>query len=101
VLSIISLVAPPFQKKCENCHVAHVIIFQMGGVHCNVCCSKSTVQNSSFLHGSIATNDEHVFFIIEGKWFETIMRIIKFEFLDLPYPKQVQLVISICNHDKF
>jgi hypothetical protein len=23
VLSIINLVAPPFQKKCENCHVAH------------------------------------------------------------------------------
>ncbi len=101
VLSIISVVAPPFQKKIENCHVAHVIISQMGGVHCNVCHSKSMVQNSSFLHDSITTNDEHVLLTIEGKWFKTIVHITKVEFLDFPYLKQVQLLISIHIHGKF
>ncbi len=101
VLSIISLVVPPFQKKIENCHVAHVIISQTSGVHSNVCHSKSTVQKSSFLHGSIATNNEHVLLTIEGKWFETIVHITKVEFLDFPYPKQVQFLISIHIHGKF
>jgi hypothetical protein len=41
-----------------KCHVADVIISTMGGVHCNACCSKSTIQKLSFLHASIATNDE-------------------------------------------
>ncbi len=100
MLSIISLVALPFQKKIKNCHVAHVINSQMGGVHCNVCHSKSIVHKSSFLHGSIATNDEHVLLTIEGKWFDTVVHITKVEFLDLPYPKQVQLLISIHIHGK-
>jgi len=50
---------PPFQKVCGNCHV--------GGIYYNVCHLKSTIQKLSFLHGSIATNDELVLLIIEGK----------------------------------
>jgi hypothetical protein len=58
---------PPFQKVCENCHIVDVIISPMGSVHCNVHHSKSTIQKLGFLRGSIATNDEHVLLIIEGK----------------------------------
>jgi hypothetical protein len=57
----------PFQKVCANCHVIDVITSPMGSVHCNVCHSKSTVKKLGFLHGSIATNDEHVLLTIEGK----------------------------------
>jgi hypothetical protein len=39
--------------------------------------------------------------IIEGKWLEAIVHMTKFEFLDLPHPKQVQFLISICIHGKF
>jgi hypothetical protein len=39
--------------------------------------------------------------IIEGKWLEAIVYMTKSEFLDLPRPKQVQLLISIRIHDKF
>jgi hypothetical protein len=43
VLSIVSLIALPFQNIRANCHVADVIIFPMGGVHYNDCSSKSMV----------------------------------------------------------
>jgi hypothetical protein len=65
LLSITSLVAPPFQKVCANCH--DVIISPMGGVHCNVYHSKLMVQKIGFLCCSIATNDELVLLTIEGK----------------------------------
>jgi len=67
VLSIVSPIAPPFQKACENCHVVYVTISPTHGVHCNVCHSKSTIQKLGFLCGFITTNDEHVLLIIEGK----------------------------------
>jgi hypothetical protein len=62
VLSIDSPIAPPFQKLCENCHVANVIISPTSDVHYNACHSKSIVQKLGFLHGSIAINDEYVLF---------------------------------------
>ncbi len=74
VLSITALVTPPFQKVCRNCHVANVIISLAGGVYCNTCHSKSTVQKLGFLRGSTATNDDHVLLTIEGKWLEAILR---------------------------
>ncbi len=40
MLSIISLMAPPFQNICETCHVMDIIISPIGDVHCNVYCSK-------------------------------------------------------------
>jgi hypothetical protein len=67
VLSIASHVVPPFQKVCENCHVTNVTISLVGGVYCNTRRSKLVVQKLSFLHGSIATNDEHVLLTIKGK----------------------------------
>jgi hypothetical protein len=100
VLSIAIPIALPFQKVCENCHVVNVTISPTCGVYYNVC-SKSIVQKLSFLHGSITTNDEFVLLIIKCKWLETIVHMTKSEFLDLPCPKQVQLFISICIHDKF
>jgi len=75
VLSIASSIAPPFQKVCGNCYIADVIISPMGSVHCNACHSKSTIHKSCFLHGSIATNDELMLLIIEGKWLEVIVHI--------------------------
>jgi hypothetical protein len=62
-----------------------------GGVHC-----KSRVKKLGFLHGSIITNDDCMILTIEGKWLEAIMHVTKFEFLDLPCPKQVELFISCC-----
>ncbi len=88
MLSIINLFAPPFKKKCGLCHVLDVIISPMGGVYCNDCCSKSMAQKLSFFCGSIVTNHEHVLLIIESIWFEAIMHMIEFEFLDLFRPKQ-------------
>jgi hypothetical protein len=73
----------------------------MGGVHCNAYHSKSMILKLGFLVGSITTNDEPVLLTIEGKWLETIMHMIKFEFLNLHYPKQIQLIIPMCIHDKF
>jgi len=70
LLSITSLVALPFQKKCGNCHITDVIISPMGGVHYNACHSKSMVQKLGFFHGSIAINDELMLLIIECKWLE-------------------------------
>jgi hypothetical protein len=101
MLSIVSLDAPPFQKVCGNCHAVDVTISPISGVYCNICYSKSTVQKLGFLHGSIATNDEHVLLTIEGKWFEAIVHMIKFEFLNLLHSKQVQFFISIHIHGKF
>jgi hypothetical protein len=89
MLSITSLIAPPFQKICATCHVLDVIISPTGGVYCNVYCSKSMVQKLIFLHGYIATNDEHVLLTTKGKWFESIMHMIESEILDLFCPKQV------------
>jgi hypothetical protein len=45
------------------------------------------VQKLSFLHGSTATNDEHVLLTIESKWLETIVHMTKSKFLDLPFFK--------------
>jgi hypothetical protein len=59
------------------------------------------VKKLSFLHDYIETNDEHVLLIIEDKWFEAIVHMIEFEFLDLHHPKQVQPFISIHIHGKF
>jgi hypothetical protein len=67
VLSISSLITPPFQKVCGNCHVADVIIRSIADVHCNVCSSKSNVHKSCFFHGSIATNVGSMLLTIEGK----------------------------------
>jgi hypothetical protein len=57
VLFIASLIMPPFQKACGNCHVGDVIISPTGGVHCNACHSKSMVQKLGFLSGSIIINN--------------------------------------------
>jgi hypothetical protein len=92
---------PPFQKVCGNCHVGNVTISLTGGVYCNVCHSKSKVQKLGFFCGTIATNDEPMLLTIKGKWLETIMHMIEIEFLDLPPPKQVQLLISIHTHGNF
>jgi hypothetical protein len=51
--------------------------------------------------GSIATNDELVLLTIGGKYFEAIMHMTKYEFLDLPHPNQIQHFISIRIHRKF
>jgi len=59
------------------------------------------VQNLSFFRGSIVTNDEPMLWTIKGKCLETIVHMKEFEFLNLPRPKQVQLLISICIHGKF
>jgi hypothetical protein len=101
VLSITIPIAPPFQKVCENCHVANVTISPTCNVYCNTCCSKSIVKKLGFLHGSITTNDEHMLLIIKCKWLEAIVHMTEFKFLDLPCLKQVQLFISICIHGKF
>jgi hypothetical protein len=57
------------------------------------------VQNQRFkirvFCGSIATNDELV------QLFQVTTHMEKSKFLDLPCPKQVQLLISICIHGKF
>ncbi len=82
MLSITSLIAPPFQKVCGNCHVTDVTISPTSGVYCNVCCSKSMVQKLSLFCGSIATNDELVLLIIEGKWLVAIVHMLEFKFLD-------------------
>jgi hypothetical protein len=66
-LSIASLVAPPFQKVCGNCHITNLIISPMGYVHYNTYRSKSTIQNSGFFHDSITTNDEPMLSTIDGK----------------------------------
>jgi hypothetical protein len=101
VLFIASPSTPPFQKVCGSCHVANVNISPTCGVYYNACRSISTIQKLSFLCGSIITNDEHMLLTIENKWLETIVHMTKFELLDLPYPKQVQLFISIHIHGKF
>jgi hypothetical protein len=59
------------------------------------------VQKLSFLHGSIATNDKPVLLTIEAKWLETIVHMTESKFLDLPFLKQVRLLISIHIYDKF
>ncbi len=87
VLSIASLIMPPFQKVCGNCHIADVIISPMGNVHCNARHSKSTIQKSGFLRDSIATNDEHVLLITGGKWLEAIVHMTESKFLDLLHSK--------------
>jgi hypothetical protein len=61
----------------------------MNDVHCIIYCSKSKVHKSSFLRGSITTNDGPILSTIEGKWLETIVHMTKFEFLNLAHPKQV------------
>jgi hypothetical protein len=40
------------------------------------------LQKLGLFCGSIATNDEHVLLIIEGKWLATIVHMIEFKFLD-------------------
>jgi hypothetical protein len=89
VLSIANVITPPFQKVCENCHVADVIIYSTTDVHCTVCSSKSNVHKSCFFHGLIATNVGSMLMTIEGKWHEAILHMTKFEFLDLAHPKQI------------
>ncbi len=101
VLSIFSLITPPFPKVCENCHVEDVTISRTCGIYCNIYRSKSTVQKLGFLCGSIVTNDEHVLLTIEGKWLEAIAHMKKIEFLDLLCTKQVQLLILIGIYGKF
>jgi hypothetical protein len=70
-------------------------------VHCNACHSKSKVHKSSFLRGSITTNDGPILSTIEEKWLEAIGHMTKFEFLNLVHPKQIQFLISICVRGKF
>jgi hypothetical protein len=63
--------------------------------NCNVYHSKSKVKKSSYLCGSIATNDEPILLTIEGKWVKAIVHTTKFAFLNLIHPKQVQMFIPI------
>jgi hypothetical protein len=87
VLFITNLVAFPFQKVCGNCYVIDVIICSTSHVDYNARHSKSKVHKSSFLQGSIATNDGPILLSIEGKWLETIVHMAKFGFLNLACPK--------------
>jgi len=88
MLTINNFVAPPFEKKIQNCHVADVINCPMGNVHCNVC-SKSKVKKLSFLYDSITTNNKSML-TIEGKWLEVIAHMIQFAMLNFLHPKQIQ-----------
>jgi hypothetical protein len=101
VLSIANIVALPFQKVCANFHVVDVTIFPTSGVYYNICHSKSTIKKLGFFRGSITTNDEHVLLIVESKRLEAIVHTKKSIFLDIPRPKQLQLLISIHIHGKF
>jgi hypothetical protein len=101
VLSITSPTTPPFQKMCGNSHVTNVIICSTSDVHYNAYHSKSKVHQSSFLQGSIVTNDGIILLTIEGKWLEAIVHMIEFDFLNFIHQKQVQLLILICVCGKF
>ncbi len=102
VLFITSLATLQFQKVCANHHVTlNVIICSTCDVHCNACHSKSKVHKSSFLWGSIVTNDGRILLTIKGKWLEAVVHMIEFEFLNLAHSKQVQLLISIRVCGKF
>ncbi len=101
MLFITNLVASPFQKVCGNYYVTDVIICSTSHVHCNACHSKSKVDKSSFLQGSIATNDGPILLTIEGKWLEAIVHMAKFGFLNLVCPKQVQFLVLIRVCGKF
>lgn len=68
-------------------HVTNVIICSMSDVYYNVCHSKSKVHESSFLPSSIVTNDGPILLSIEGKWFEVIMHMTKFECSYLAHSK--------------
>ncbi len=94
MLSIVSPFTLPFQKVWIY-HVAIVIICSTNDVHCNVCHSKSKVHKLGFLNGV------PILLIIEGKWLEAIVHMIKFEFLNLVHSKQVELLISVCVYGKF
>jgi hypothetical protein len=67
----------------------------MGDVHCNVYHLTSKVHKLSFLQGSTLTNDGPILLTIKGKWFEAIVHMTKFEFLNLVRPKQVQFLVPI------
>jgi hypothetical protein len=68
----------------------------MNDVHYNACCSRPKVHKSSFLWGSITTNDGLILLTIEGNWLGVIAHMIEFEILNLARLKQVQLLVSIC-----
>jgi hypothetical protein len=48
VLSIVNLVAPPFQKVCGNCHVMDVIISPTGNFIVTLIVQNQQFQKSSF-----------------------------------------------------
>jgi len=73
----------------------------MNDVHYNACCSKPKVHKSSFLWGSITTNDAPILLTIERNWFEAIVHMIEFKFMNLVHLKQVQFLVSICVCGKF
>ncbi len=50
------LIAPPFEKKCQNCHVEDVIISPTCNVYCNACDSKINSSKSSFFFGDFIAN---------------------------------------------
>jgi uncharacterized protein YlzI (FlbEa/FlbD family) len=51
--------------------------------------------------GFIETIDKPMLLIIEGKWLQAIVHMTKSEILNLPPPKQIQLLVSIHIHGNF
>jgi hypothetical protein len=54
------------------------------------------IQNQRFIHQVFfGVPFQPILLTIEGKWFQTIMHMKKFEFPNLARPKQVQFLIAI------
>ncbi len=67
------------------------VVVTNGTMHCNMFCVKTTIKKANYLQVSIMTSEN----TIKGKWSKVMMGMPKANFLLLPCPKHVQLLINI------
>jgi len=92
----------PLQKLCAKCHALYIVVSTTNDdVNCNLYHGKTTIKKARYLHTSIVTTEDPIIFTIKGKWLEVMVHMLETNFLILPCPKQIQLLIKTKLWGKF
>jgi hypothetical protein len=89
-LSVTSPAITPYKYVCRQCNLSNLIIVEEG-FYCNVCHSPQQVLKQAYLRGKITTTSQAVTMYLEGKWLQTLVRMLEEQFLNLSRGEQVKV----------
>jgi hypothetical protein len=88
-LSIASPAVAPYKYVCKQCNLSNLIVVEEGFYY-----SPQQVFNQAYLYGKITTTSQVVTMYLEGKWLQTLVRMLEEQFLNLSRGEQVKMLTT-------